>query len=78
MSDLQSHRAGRATLLNGVGTPTYRAVTAAVCAQCAGVITPGALFSRPVQRPPQRALGLTLTKPVCTACQPLRLDDASA
>ncbi len=73
---MKSHRVGRATLVSGVVTTVYRAVTTFTCVQCAGTIAPGVLFSRQTRRTPTGALGVTTTDPVCVTCRPLRLDDA--
>lgn len=78
MSDLKSHRVGRATLANGVGTMAYRALVDIECAMCARVITPGDLFSRRTQRAPVQVMGMTTMEPLCTTCRPLRLDSDSA
>jgi len=74
----RSHRAGRATLLNGVGTTAYRALVDIECATCGCVIAPGDLFSRRTQRTPHHepgALELTTTEPLCLICRPLRLEE---
>jgi len=74
----KSHRVGRATLLNGVGTTAYRALVDIECATCGGVIAPGDLFSRRTQRTPHHepgALELTTTEPLCLICRPLRLEE---
>ncbi len=75
-SDAKSHRAGRAVMANGMVTNAYRAVAVIVCAQCAGAIGPGALFSRQSRRAPPGMFGLRATDPICVTCRPLRLDDA--
>ncbi len=71
----KSSRVGHATLNNGVGTTAYRAVVQHECAQCAGTITPGALFSRRAPRALLTATGAK-TEPICIVCRPLRLDSA--
>jgi len=80
----KSHRVGRATLNNGVGTTAYRAVEVLECAHCGGAIAPDALFSRRARRTPVRAMGATgitggtTMEPLCIACRPLRLDSAGS
>ncbi len=71
---VKSHRVGRATLDDGVVTTAYRAVATVECAQCAGTIAPGALFSRKSRRTPSGMFGLTATDPICVTCRPLRLE----
>ncbi len=79
-SETKSHRMGRATLATGVVTTAYRAVVEFTCVQCVGAIAPGALFSRQSRRTPLhtplRTTSALATDPVCTTCQPLRLDAA--
>ncbi len=74
-SDVRSNRVGRAMLATGGVTIAYRAVVEFTCVQCAGTIAPGALFSRKSRRTPPGVFGLTATDPICTTCQPLRLQD---
>ncbi len=78
-SDAKSHRVGRATLETGAVTTAYRAVATVECAQCAGAIGPGEIFSRQTRRAPVhvplRATGLLTIEPICVTCRPLRLDD---
>ncbi len=75
-SDTKSHRVGRVTLHDGVITTAYRAVVELTCVQCAGVITPGALFSRRSRHVPVGAVDMATSDPVCGSCRPLSLDDA--
>jgi len=78
-SQEKSHRVGRAMLNNGVVTTAYRAVAAVECAQCAGAIGPGEMFSRQTRRAPVhvplRTTGLLTIEPICVTCRPLRLED---
>jgi hypothetical protein len=74
---VKSKRVGRATLNNGVVTTAYRAVVQHECAQCAGTITPGALFSRRGPRALLTATGATPV-PICVTCRPLHLDSAGS
>ncbi len=73
--DVRSHRVGRATLATGGVTTAYRAVAAFECVQCAGIIAPGALFSRQTRHTPTGAMGVTTTDPVCVICRPFHLED---
>ncbi len=74
-SGVKSHRVRRATLDTGAITTAYHAVVAFTCVQCVGTIAPSALFSRKSRRTPPGVFGLTATDPICTTCQPLRLQD---
>lgn len=73
-SDAKSHRVGRATLETGAVTTAYRAVATVECAQCAGAIGPGDLFSRQSRLTPIGAVSGTTTDPICVTCRPLRLE----
>jgi len=73
-SETKSHRVGRATLDDGVGTTAYRAVVAFTCVQCARTIPPGALFSRQSRHTSWGTMGSPANDPVCVTCRPLRLE----
>jgi hypothetical protein len=76
--DVKSNRVGRATLTTGAVTTAYRAVATVECAQCAGAIGLGEIFSRQTRRAPVhvplRATGLLTIEPICVSCRPLRLE----
>jgi len=78
-SQEKSHRVGRARRNDGVVTTAYRAVAAFECAQCAGAIGPGAMFSHQTRRAPVhvplRTTGLLTIEPICITCRPLHLED---
>ncbi len=74
-SETKSHRVGHATLATGGITIAYRAVVEFTCAQCAGAILSGALFSRQTRHIPTGAMGRPTTDPICVTCRPLRLED---
>ncbi len=75
---VKSHRVGQALVDDGVVAPVYRAVVAFECAQCAGAIGPGEIFSRQTRRAPVhvalRTTGLLTIEPICVTCRPLRLE----
>jgi len=72
--DVRSHRVGRATLATGGTTIAYRAVAPFECVQCAGIIAPGALFTRQTRHTPTGAMGVTTTDPICVTCRPFRVE----
>ncbi len=75
---VKSHRIGQALMDDGVIAPIYRAIVAVECAQCAGAIGPGEIFSRQTRRAPVhvalRTTGLLTIEPICVTCRPLRLE----
>ncbi len=73
----KSHVVGPATDGQGARTTAYRAVRPHVCIQCAGTITPGALFSRRSRPSAWPAVGTVTTAPVCVGCRPLRVEGAT-
>ncbi len=76
---VKSHRVGQALVDDGVVAPVYHAVVAFECAQCAGAIGPGEIFSRQTRRAPVhvalRTTGLLTIEPIRITCRPLRLED---